>query len=64
MPKSPDVNPLAIDEDYFIEAKEPDPNAPPHTTEDIEYFLRNLWRAIKMPKEYLEGTTYLKDDVD
>lgn len=64
MTKRPDVNPLTVEEDYFIDAKEPDSDAPPCTTEDIEYFLRNLYRALRIPKEFICSSSYLKDDVE
>lgn len=64
MSKRNDVNPLSVDEDFFIEVKERKEPVNPQTTEDIEYLLRNLYRALRIPKEYLGSDTYLKDDVE
>ena len=58
------MNPLGEDEDFFIEVKERKEPVSPQTTEDIEYLLRNLYRALRIPKEYINSSSYLKDDVE
>lgn len=66
--KKNDVNPLTVDEDFFIEKKEPSGTnlAYSQTTEDedIDYYLRNLYRSLKIPKEYINSSSYLNDNVD
>jgi hypothetical protein len=54
--KSGPENPLAIEEDFEIPAVVRDvrPQSKAEQDEDVAYFLKNLWAAIKLPKE-LQG---------
>lgn len=48
-------NPLAVDEDFFIEVKQTPSGSLTSVQEDVDYFLKNLYAALKIPKEYLNS---------
>ena len=53
-------NPFDYDEDFFIEAKEPRSGSvqtPEEYQADVDYMLANLYRALKIPKEYLQNAS-------
>jgi hypothetical protein len=49
------MNPMAREEDYFIETREP--RRPRQASEqdalDVEYFQHKLFASLRLPKEYL-----------
>ena len=52
----PDYNPLSIDEDFYIIPKEVKPRefSQEQEEEDIAYLKKNLFKSLKVPKEFLK----------
>ena len=54
--KNVDYNPLSIDEDFYITPREVEPRefSQEQEDKDIAYLVKNLFEAIKIPKEYFK----------